>query len=513
MTNENLQAPGGTKSSNSMDANSSHFYTGKPPANLIKAVQEYNMIDDNPKLLIANIVQLRKRHSMVDIVRSIREGIKQAGSRVEKKFRDVTDDEFVQMETCSLGHLDCQKLGDDLSSKYKKLDKFIEVRRCFQNALVYGVGNYHVRMEPFPPTYIESDAFTRIQQTFITYIQQIHFTVDEEPFHLIFDLKDLSYELFLLKTNTTKVQEALKTFISSVLKNGQLVIVEIPQPEDLETVYVPEQDYCYSYIVVKSNSGAIDYNQPDVYVKKHNVEVIASPEVMRNGSLSNLGSDNCSSFSEMSTPSEVSLCGSLLGLGFGKDYEATSSDNRQGNSEIASVTKNISSSIEPNIEVAKHWTMISPLTGAIPRDYLREICQYSIAFAVTSEDCISCRDMPPIWEVAIHPETNLKLFLRKSVEILMIIMHYLMKRAASNWLRVCLALAYFIFCNLLVVYIVRKYAVPPPPPAKIIYVNQKFNIVHLFSSWFGTTRSVTQMLMAQEELSKEAVARIDHSPF
>ena len=79
------------------------------------------------------------------------------------------------------------------------------------------------------------------------------------------------------------------------------------------------------------------------------------------------------------------------------------------------------------------------------------------------------------------------------------IMYYLLNRAASNWLIVCLALAYFILYNLLVVYIVRKYAVPPPAPAKIIYVNQKFNIVHLFSSWFGTTRSVTQMLMAEEE--------------
>ncbi|KAG7661371.1 uncharacterized protein J8A68_005163 [[Candida] subhashii] len=418
---DDTQPSDGTESQSPIEIGLSYFHTGEPPIELIQAVQEYNIIENSPNVLMANIVQLRKRHCMRDIVASIREGMNDAQVHLEQMFKDVTDDEYAELETCALGQLDRWRLGSELRHKYGKLENLIGVRRCFQNALVFGVGDFHVKVEPFPEEYIESSDFLRLQQSFISYIQQIHFVVNEEPFHIIFDRKDLSYDLFRLQTSTAKVKQVLEIFQSSISQIDQLVTVEIPRICDLQTSYAPKQDYCFSYFIVKLRSERDPNYQGNSNIERHEVDPPPNPaqfvgEEMPNEqqlqhtlpkiSLTRIGSDITGSFSEIATPSEMSSDEEEF-TSFTHDAISSNYINRVSVSEMTSTTEDFSDTGSnadhyalPEASFGEVWNVKVPLTGAIPRDYLRDLLKYSNRnLRSINKDCFICEEIPYVWKV------------------------------------------------------------------------------------------------------------------
>lgn len=246
--------------------NKSSYSTAEPPANLIQATHQYNATRNSSEVLIANIVNLRKKNNMAQIIESIREGINQAKLRLEKRFANFSDIQRARLEEWALGRLDPKG-----RRKYKKFEEFVGVLRCLQNAVAFGVGGFHVKVEPFPREYIESVEFSQIKKRLISYMKQIHFDLCDNPFHIIFDSKDLSYELFSVKASVTKIYQVLRIFQSSIAPNDQVVVVDIPQLSDLQTSYSPELDLCFSYFVVKLSFIEMHIKNRDFDIKKFKI--------------------------------------------------------------------------------------------------------------------------------------------------------------------------------------------------------------------------------------------------
>ncbi|KAG7666397.1 uncharacterized protein J8A68_000071 [[Candida] subhashii] len=212
---------------------------------------------------------------MLEIIYSIRDGMKEAWSSLEEKFEGVNDAEFKQLEEFLLENLDSWNWGTFLSYKCRKLQNFIYVRRCLSHARVRGYDDFNVKMDPFPPRYVYSNKFANIQERFIKYLQQIEFVVNNERFRLVFEQKESAYELFSLKASISRLSQVLEIFKSSMSEEDELVIAEIPEPSDVEVDDAPDDDYCYSFFVIRSKTGKIQSVHKDFHIKKLDIKLTA----------------------------------------------------------------------------------------------------------------------------------------------------------------------------------------------------------------------------------------------